>query len=794
MTRIYTPQSRAFRGTAAKATGRKQRLLSFSAAVLAAGLHGYPCFAQTAEPSPADSAQFGRHCSACHGTGAEGTDRAPPLTNSRRLRAATEASIEAVIKNGRGNMPSFAALPPETIQKLAHFVHSLNAAAFDTKPQGDVRNGAAIFFGSGHCADCHTAQGRGGANGPDLSNIGRQQTVSELTQSILQPDAKIAAGYKVVDVALSGGTTLRGFARTRAAHSLVLQTLDGELRPLRDEEYRAVTEEKASLMPAFAGSPQQTRDLMAFLGTLGGVAVGPNGDAPAIIASNDIDAVIDPRRGDWPTYSGSIDGNRHSTLSDVDSNNVVGLRPAWIHPLPYSPLETTPIVMNGIMYVTAPNQVYALDARTGSEIWNYTRARSTAADISVDAAKGANRGVGILGDRLFFVTDNAHLICLHRLTGALLWEVDLPGQPGNFGGTSAPLIVGDLVIAGVSGGDQGIRGFVAAYKAASGEQAWRFWTVPRAGEPAAKTWLGDADPQGAASWSTPSYDAKSGVLYVGTGNPYPDTDGDNRGGDNLYTDSDVALDAKTGKLLWHFQFTPHDVHDWDANQPLVLIDASFHGKDRKLLLHANRNGFFYVLDRTNGKLLQATPFVKKLTWASGIGTDGRPTLLPGNETTAGGVETCPAVRGATNWYSTAYSPSTRLYYVMTVEDCTIYRKAFDGGGYGEVNHPDDPAAKILRAISVDTGTIVWQLPMIGSPEMNYSGVLNTDGGLVFFGESSGGFAAADAGTGAQLWHFETNQAIKASPMTYKVNGTQYIAIAAGSNILSFALTGKDLVR
>ena len=774
--------------------GRRQIPLFLTAAILVAGLQARPCFSEAAEPPTADSEQFSRHCSACHGAGAEGTDRAPPLTNSRRLRAATEASIAGVIKNGRGNMPSFSALPPATIQDLAHFVRSLNAAAFDAKPPGDIRNGASIFFGSGRCAECHTAEGRGGANGPDLSNIGHQQSLSELTQSILQPDAKIAAGYTVVDVVLRDGTPLRGFARARGSHSLVLQTLDGELRLLHDEEYGAVTEEKASLMPAFAGSPQQTRDLMAFVSTLGGLTMGPRSDAPADSTAKDIDAVMNPRRGDWPTYSGSIDGNRHSTLSDIALHNVTGLRAAWVHPLPYSPLETTPIVVNGVMYVTAPNQVYALDARTGAEIWNYTRARSTAAGISVDAAKGANRGVGILGNRLFFVTDDAHLICLHRLTGALLWEVDLPGQPGNFGGTSAPLIVGDLVIAGVSGGDQGIRGFVAAYRAASGEQAWRFWTVPRAGEPAAKTWLGDANPQGAASWSTPSYDSKSGVIYVGTGNPYPDTDGDNRGGDNLYTDSDVALDGKTGKLLWHFQFTPHDVHDWDANQPLVLIDAPFHGKVRKLLLHANRNGFFYVLDRTNGKLLQATPLVKKLTWASGIGADGRPKLLPGNETTAGGVETCPAVRGATNWYSTAYSPSTRLYYVMTVEDCTVYRKAFDGGGYGEVNHPDDPAVKVLRAISVETGDIAWQLPMVGSPEMNYSGVLSTDGGLVFFGESTGGFAAADAKTGAQLWHFETNQPIKASPMTYLADGTQYIAIAAGSNILSFALPAKDLVR
>jgi alcohol dehydrogenase (cytochrome c) len=500
-------------------------------------------------------------------------------------------------------------------------------------------------------------------------------------------------------------------------------------------------------------------------------------------------AVLHPHAGDWPTYAGNVNGNRYSPLNSINVGNVSALRPAWVHPLPYTDLETTPLVVDGVMYVTGPNQVYALDGRTGSEIWSYSRPRSSAGDISGDAAKGASRGAAVLGDRLFFITDNAHLICLQRLTGALLWEVSMPGRPGKYGGTSAPLIAGDLVIAGVSGGDEGIRGFVAAYQPVTGEQAWRFWTVPTVTEPAAATWRGNQDPQGGSSWTTPSYDGDTGVLYVATGNPYPDTDGDQRGGDNLYTDSDLALEAKTGKLLWHFQFTPHDVHDWDANQPMALVDTQFHGQMRKLLLHANRNGFFYVLDRTTGQLLQASALVEKLTWASGIGADGRPILVPGNEPTLGGVKTCPAVRGATNWYSTAFNPSTRLYYVMTVEDCSIYRKAHDGG-YGFLNPPDDPPRKVLRAMSVDTGKVAWELPLIGYPEKNYSGVLGTAGGLVFFGETSGGFAAVDAKDGRYLWHFEADQPWKASPMTYMVNGRQYIAIASGPNIISFALADQ----
>jgi len=746
-----------------------------------------------AEPGAAEEtaigkapAAFGRTCSVCHGGDAEGTDRAPALLRSRQLRGKSDADIAAIIQSGRGNMPSFSFLPADQIQALAHFVRSLNADAYDMKPDGDTAAGSHVFFGSGRCAECHTAQGRGGANGPDLSSIGRALTLSELDQSLDHPDTRIAAGYETVEVTLRDGSTLRGFARSRTTHSLALQTSDGKLHPLLDGEYGNVARVKSSAAPPFNGTAEQHRDLLAFLSGLGGVAAGPGPAAPTIATPAALAEVNRPKSGDWPTYAGNVDGNRHSLLGAINVQNVSRLRPEWIHALPYEGLETTPLVIDGIMYVTAPNQVYALDGRTGSEIWSYSRPRSTAAGISGDAAKGANRGVAVLGDRVFFITDDAHLLCLHRLTGALLWDVFMPEQPGRYGGTSAPLIAGGLVIGGVSGGDEDIRGFVAAYDATTGERAWRFWTVPRAGEPTSETWKGDADPRGGASWSTGSYDAESGTLFVGIGNPYPDTDGDGRGGDNLYSDSDLALDAKTGRLLWHFQFTPHDLHDWDSNQPLVLIDSRFHGKQRKLLLHANRNGFFYVLDRTNGRMLQASALVKKLTWASGIGADGRPILLPNNATTSAGVETCPAVRGATNWYSTAYNPTTRLYYVMTVEDCSMYRKAHDGG-YGRVNHPDDPPMKVLRAIEVDGGKLAWELPMLGNPEKNYSGVLSTAGGLVFFGETSGGFAAADASSGKYLWHFDTNQPWKASPMTYMVQGRQYVAIASATAILSFAL-------
>jgi alcohol dehydrogenase (cytochrome c) len=331
---------------------------------------------------------------------------------------------------------------------------------------------------------------------------------------------------------------------------------------------------------------------------------------------------------------------------------------------------------------------------------------------------------------------------------------------------------------------------VAAYKPSTGELAWRLWTIPEYGVPGpgSETWSGDALKEGGgATWLTGSADTEANVLYWAAGNPHPDTMGDDRLGANLYTNSDLAIDLATGKMLWYYQFTPHDLHDWDANEPIVLVDAKWRGQDHKLLLHANRNGFLYVLDRTTGKPLLASQMVDKLTWASGINeTTWTPDLLPNNETDWKGVATAPAVRGATNWYSTAYSPVTNLYYVMTVEDFTVYRKAEDGG-YARYTNPANPPQKILRAFDIETGKVAWKIVLPGPVQSNYSGVLSTSGGLLFFGESTGGFAAVDARTGRYVWHFETNHPFKASPMTYAVKGRQYVAIASGGNVLSFAL-------
>ncbi len=496
---------------------------------------------------------------------------------------------------------------------------------------------------------------------------------------------------------------------------------------------------------------------------------------------------------DWASYHGSYTANRHSQLDQIDRDNVRELRAAWFYPVTGARMiEGTPLVIAGVMYVTSTNQVYALDAETGREIWRWARPRTEG--VMGDAGIGVNRGVAVRGDRLFTVTDHAHLVALDRWTGRELWDAEMADYRLHYGATAAPLVVGDLVIAGVSGGDLGLRGFLDAYRPESGERAWRFWTIPAPGEPGSETW-GDEEVMAkgcGATWLTGSYDPELDLLYWPTGNPCPDLAGDRRPGDNLYTNSVVALDPATGELQWHFQFTPHDTHDWDAQEPLLLLDERWRGRPRKLLVQANRNGFLYVLDRVTGEFLMGEAFAKQ-TWASGFDDTGRPLVIPGSDPTEQGVVTCPAIRGATNWMATAYSPRTRLFYLLAHESCNLYTKADrpwkQGQGWlaGTFKlSKDHENRKYIRALDIETGETVWEYAQSGKVQ-TYSGVLSTGGGLVFFGEDSGSFAALDAKTGEPLWHFQASQDWKASPMTYMVGGKQYVAIASGMGYWSFAL-------
>jgi alcohol dehydrogenase (cytochrome c) len=493
----------------------------------------------------------------------------------------------------------------------------------------------------------------------------------------------------------------------------------------------------------------------------------------------------------WPTYNGDPRGNRYTTLGEIDRTSVARLAPKWIFTLPGAGgLQVTPVVVDGIMYVTAVNEVYALDAGSGRQIWHFQRARTEGTPT------WANRGVAVAGDRVFLATDAAHLLALNRWTGALVWDTPLADWKQNYFASSAPLVAGNLVISGVAGGEHGANGFVAAHDADSGKEVWRFWTVPRPGEPGAETWHGSgpADHRGASTWFTGSYDPELDLVYWPVGNPSQEYNGDDRQGDNLYANCILALERGSGRLKWYYQFTPHDLWDWDATQTSVLVDAAWQGQPRTLMLHANRNGFFYVFDRATGALLLAKPFVRNLTWASGIGRDGKPIRLPDQEPTAAGTKVCPSQDGATNWFSPSYNPKTGLYYIQTFEKCSIYTKS-DGGvweagkpylGGSQKTAPDPVPQRVLKAIDIQTGAITWEVPQPG-PGSSWGGTLSTATGLVFVAEESGSLMAVDAFTGARLWSFALNAGWKASPMTYAFDGRQYIAIAAGGSIVAFGL-------
>ncbi|HLV87634.1 MAG TPA: PQQ-dependent dehydrogenase, methanol/ethanol family [Candidatus Sulfotelmatobacter sp.] len=502
--------------------------------------------------------------------------------------------------------------------------------------------------------------------------------------------------------------------------------------------------------------------------------------------------LVQPVGADWLSYNGDYTGRRYSSLTGLDTQNISRLRPEWVfHVRNSDALEVTPVVYEGIMFVTSANDAFALDARSGRVIWHY--ARSITEGLIDDASQHHNRGVGLWHSRVYMETDNAHLLCLDARSGHLLWDVPYTDGSPNYGATSAPLVVKDKVIVGTSGGDDGVRGFVSAFDAETGKLAWRFWTIPAPGEPGSESWPGDSYLHGGGTtWMPGTFDPELNTIYWGTSNPAPDFDGGPRPGDDLYTDCLLALDPDTGKLKWHFQFTPHDLYDYDATETPVLIDADYHGQPRKLLVEANRNGFLYVLDRTNGKFISAVPFVEKLNWAKGIDSTGRP-ILTGVMPSAKGTRVCPGFTGATNWYSPSYNPETGLFYFLSLENCNVMLVAGDkyapGHTYyatGSKRSPGDTFQKILLAFDLATEKLAWKYPQVG-PGHSSGGTMTTSGGLVFFGDDAQSFEAVDAKTGTPLWHFNTGQTISASPMSFSVGGNQYVAIAAGSDVFCFGL-------
>ena len=634
------------------------------------------------------------------------------------------------------------------LSKLVYYRDPYRAVSNPRDSAPDIARGRATF--ASNCARCHGEAARGGV-GPAL--IGRALTHGDSDWAIYRTILRGVPGTAMLPVAISRDDAWRVIAFLRDANTQLDQA--------------------------------QARDRS-------GVAALP--PAP-VVESNYLQSAADDSTS-WALPSGTYNAQRFSKSTEIDTRTVPRLSVRWIHQFGTAEtnvIESTPIVIGSRLYATLPTgSVIAMDAKTGEQIWRFDR--PVPGDTRL-CCLAANRGVAALGDKIYVGTLDAHLIALDANSGRVAWDQTVADYRDGYSITSAPLPVGDTVVTGIAGSDFPTRGFVTAYDAKTGEKRWRFNTIPGPGEPGHDSWGGDSwETGGAAAWGLGSYDPELGLIYWGTGNPAPDFNAAKRLGDNLYSNCVLALDAKTGRLVWHFQFSPGDDHDWDSTQTPVLVDTVTDGTARKLLVVANRNGFFYVLDRRNGKFVRGGPFAKQ-TWASGLTAEGRPVRLEAGRPKTAGATVYPSVVGATTWWPAAYSPLTQLYYVDVLERRGIFfaderasspshGKRFTGSAGTLL--PDDGHYSAIRAIDPSTATVRWEHRNATDSDLPRGGVLATAGGVVFASETSK-LVALSAESGEQLWSFETGGPITAAPVTYQVDGHQVIAVIAGQSLMVFGL-------
>ncbi len=501
----------------------------------------------------------------------------------------------------------------------------------------------------------------------------------------------------------------------------------------------------------------------------------------------------------WLLYGGNYENWRYSPLETINRSNVSKLKPAWLFQtgIP-GQLAGAPVVVDGVVYLTASyNNLFALNARSGDPLWHYEH--QLPSDIRICCGP-VNRGVAVAGDRVFMATLDARLIAFDRVSGKVIWDVAMDDYKAGYSATSAPLPIGDLVLSGISGGEYGARGFIDAYDTATGERRWRRWTVPVAGEPGVETWAGDSwKTGGAPTWVTGSYDPTSHTVFWPTGNPSPDWNGDARAGDNLYSNSTLALDPDTGEMKWYFQYTPHDVWDFDATNNLVVADVPHGGKDVRSVIQPNRNGYLYVLDAASGKFLSGGPYVDRINWAKGLDANGRPIVDEKYVPIPGGHPefVCPGNVGGNNGsFTFAYSAATRWLYVPVIESCAkmvkeeavfVHGTPFWGGGPGVTEAETGTAYGVLSAVDPASGKVVWKYrdkyPLVG-------GAMATGGGVVFAGNQEGYALAFDDRSGDVLWKFQTGSPIRGQPVTWEMDGRQYVGITSGGGGLAVTIVGE----
>jgi PQQ-dependent dehydrogenase (methanol/ethanol family) len=793
-----------------------------------------PCFAQSdraeAQRNPyAGNAQaiaagrtlYNQACVACHGAEGRG-DRGPSLVSGTFSRGSADGEIFINIRSGiRGTqMPAFASFTTDQTWQLISYIRSLAAPAAPAPATnetvaGNASAGKAIFEGKGGCLSCHTAAGAGTSVGPDLTAAGKTPA-QQLLAKIENPN-QVAGGGRgrgrgrgrggsrpaTVIVKTKDGHEYRGAEKAVDAFSVQMIDTAGKYHSFEKAELAEFRTEAKSLMPDDYSrrlSGAEIQNLVAYLKSLDGSDVAKLAAGPGLTWERIRDAAKEPQN--YLTYWGDLSGRHYSTLNQINTRNVKNLQAKWAVQMPGDGIvESIPLVVDGIMYTTGPvgtsAQVLALDAKTGKQLWRYDRRQKVVNQYEINRV---NRGVTVFGNRLFFGTLDAALVALDARTGAFLWEVQLGDTMLGYNLTSPPLVVKDKIITGITGGEFGIPAWIDAYDPATGKRLWRWNTIPGPGEPGHETWAGDSWKHGASpTWLTGSYDPELNTLYWTVGNPGPDINGDVRMGDNLYSCSVVALDPDTGKLKWHYQFTPNDTHDWDATEDVILVDRMWHGQNRKLLMQANRNGVFYVLDRVTGKFLAGTPFVRA-SWLKGFDENGRPITTENWRANPEGTIVYPSLGGGSNFQAPSYSPQTGWMYFMYYDGPGQYSigpapyepgKQFQGrgagGGFGPpaAGNGQAPPSQGLMAFDPETGKPVWKFELTQGGLA--PGLMATAGGLVFAASQEGNFMALDAKTGKALWRFGAGASIPSSPMSYSVDGKQYVAISSANVLYSFAL-------
>jgi len=736
-------------------------------------------------------------CGDCHGLDASGY-RGPDLTATLTGGMTDERLFDTIRRGVPGtDMPAQGnGVSDDDILLLVAYLRNLTSAGpAAERPVGNVENGGRLF--NMQCTGCHRIGGRGGRLGPDLSRIGLSRSHAALIREIRTPSEWIAPTFETVTVVTKDGQRVRGTKKAEDVFSIQVMDTRERLQGYMKSSLQDVIYEKDSLMPAYPASrisDADLTDLVGFLSSLrGGVPLSDTTaavNAAAVTPQDLLAGLKDPTR--WLTYSGDYNGHRHSPLTQLTPDNVDKLTAQWTFQTgTLGSFQTTPIVLDGVIYATGyNNNAWAIDARSGRAIWRYRRELPD--DLKLCCA-AVNRGFGVLGDRLFMATLDAHLVALDMKTGTVIWDVPLADYREGYSATVAPLVVKDKVIVGIAGAEYGIRGFIDAYDAQSGKRAWRFYTVAGPGDPGERSWpRNEAYQRGGGSiWVTGTYDPQQNLIFFGTGNPGPDYFSQAREGDNLYTTSLVAIDADTGQRKWHYQFTPHDLHDWDSTQVPVLADLPINGQTRKVVMFANRNGFFYTIDRVTGKVIVAKPFVET-TWAKEIDSNGRPMLLPGNLPDEDGSKTCPDLGGGTNFMSPSYDPSLRLFFVTARETCAMYYgwdekfkpgEQYNGGG--TTRPRDQKNFGALRAIDPLTGSLKWEFRYTS---VSSSGVLSTASGVVFAGDGDGNLMAFDSRNGKNLWHYQLGFGLRSTAgTTYMLDGRQYLLVPSGSTLTAFAL-------